>query len=115
MTASGNGHSVSFPGTDDPGRSYTGQPGSYTVAQSADLGYTTSHSTECRGTLQAGDDVTCVINDDIAHVEPITPGVPTFVVPPKPPPTTPVGSENSVHSAGSSRLQVKPSGDAPRG
>jgi hypothetical protein len=81
VTASGNGHSVSFPGQGPPGWQYTGSPGSYTVTQSTDPGYTTTYSSGCRGTLGAGDDVTCVITNDDKETDPPDPPDPPWEQP----------------------------------
>jgi uncharacterized repeat protein (TIGR01451 family) len=82
VSATGNGRTIRFPGADAPGRTYTGQPGAYTISESRDPAYMTGYSAGCTGTLNAGDDVTCVItNDDVGGLETLTPTQPPFVQP----------------------------------
>ncbi|MBA2279038.1 hypothetical protein H0V99_01165, partial [Candidatus Saccharibacteria bacterium] len=59
----------SFPAEASPGKSVTLDAGSYSVAEDAMFGYTTSYSADCTGTIDVGELKTCTVtNNDIAPV-----------------------------------------------
>lgn len=64
-----NPSDASFSGVESPGTTITLDAGSYSVAEPAVTGYTTTYSTDCTGTAVLGQTKTCTItNDDIAPI-----------------------------------------------
>ena len=67
----GNPSLATFPGAGSPGTTVTLDAGSYSVDEADDLGYTKTLSTDCTGTIAAGETKTCTItNNDIAATLP---------------------------------------------
>ena len=56
--------SATFAGADAPGTTVTLDPGSYSVDEAADSGYTKTLGAGCSGTLAYGDEATCTITND---------------------------------------------------
>lgn len=57
----------SFPGAETPGTEVILNPGPYAVTELRPFGYSASYSTDCTGTISAGETRTCTItNDDLA-------------------------------------------------
>jgi Ca2+-binding RTX toxin-like protein len=70
-----------FPGTGAPGTTVTLDPGSYSVSGSGPAGYTSSLSSECSGTIAAGEEKTCTMTaDDEPPAAPICDGKPATIV-----------------------------------
>ena len=55
---------TSFAGENSPGTTVTLDAGAYTVDENNDSGYTQSFSSDCSGTILAGEDRTCTITND---------------------------------------------------
>jgi uncharacterized repeat protein (TIGR01451 family) len=61
------GNSTTFAGVSGAGTTLTVNPGTYTVSESSVAGYTGSLSTDCAGSIAAGEIKTCTVtNNDIA-------------------------------------------------
>jgi uncharacterized repeat protein (TIGR01451 family) len=54
---------VSFPGAEAPGVPVSVAPGAYSVTESGPTGYTTTMSSDCSGTVAAGETKTCTITN----------------------------------------------------
>jgi streptogramin lyase len=62
-----NPSQTSFPGAESPGTEVFVDPGTYSVTETDPNGYSVTYSTECSGTIIAGQTKTCIItNDDIS-------------------------------------------------
>lgn len=62
-----NVSSSSFPGAESPGTIVTLDAGNYSVSETGLFGYNPSYSTDCTGTISAGEEKTCTVtNDDVA-------------------------------------------------
>ncbi|MDO8498851.1 MAG: hypothetical protein Q7S44_03635 [bacterium] len=54
----------SFPGVGIPGTTVTLEPGSYSVSEDSDSGYTATYSTDCSGTITLGQTKTCTVTNN---------------------------------------------------
>lgn len=70
LAVSGNSPSpAQFQGADGPGTALTLDAGQYAVSQETALGYWTTLSPDCQGTIAAGEVKTCVVtNDDLGPI-----------------------------------------------
>jgi hypothetical protein len=70
-----NANPISFPGEVSPGTPVTLNAGSYSVTETAVVGYNPTYSTDCTGEILVGETKTCIItNDDITpaiQVDPV--------------------------------------------
>jgi uncharacterized repeat protein (TIGR01451 family) len=69
----GSPNPAQFPGADSPGTEVTLDAGSYAVSQETALGYWTTFSQDCEGTLAPGESKTCTVSSD--DLGPITLGL----------------------------------------